>query len=86
MQGAQPSGPAAAHPVYLSGPYPEIAFTPNNGSHRLERLSLKGLTYHFAPDGADPRGISDVSFALARSSFTALTGAASCGAPNASSC
>ncbi len=59
----------AQAPVYLRGVPPEPPLPPPR--ERFERLEVRGLAYTY-PAGA--RGIVDVSFALERGSFTAITG------------
>jgi ATP-binding cassette subfamily B protein len=78
MQGAPAGGPVASHPVYLTGAYPDIPYQTKTGVHRLERLTVKGLTYQYnVANGATnnaTRGITDVGFTLRRGSFTVITG------------
>ena len=82
MQGAEVGGPVAHHPVYMSGDYPEIPYTPKTAEHRLERLVVEGLTYQYEATEGDPAGaarahspgVSDVCLNLARGSFTVITG------------
>ena len=73
MQRLVPSAPAAslvgAEPVYLKGAVPDLGSVPPRDP--LQRLVVDGLTYDH---GDDVRGISDVSFALERGSFTVVTG------------
>jgi len=71
MQGA-PAGSLVKHgPVYMSGKLPDLPRLAKGSEHRLERLSVRGLSYHYP--GAD-RGIQDISFDLERGSFTVITG------------
>ncbi|MBN1813731.1 MAG: ABC transporter ATP-binding protein [Anaerolineae bacterium] len=80
MQGAPAGGPVAHHPVYLSGPYPDIPYCPKTGEHRLESLSVDGLTYQYDMansangNNGTAHGIAGVSFTLRRGSFTVITG------------
>jgi ATP-binding cassette subfamily B protein len=82
MQGAPAGGPVAFHPVYLTGPYPDVSYLPRTDAHRLEHLSIEGLTYQYqAANGVatgaangDARGITDIGFTLPRGSFTVVTG------------
>ncbi len=74
MQGAEPGGPVAHHPVYLSGKYPEITYTPKTFEHRLESLSVQGLTCQYNIENGPAHGIVDISFKLPRGSFTVITG------------
>jgi len=59
------------HPVYLSGPLPQVSVPEKTGMDRLETLEVRGLTYR---DPVTGRGIEDVSFTLTRGSFTVVTG------------
>ena len=59
------------HPVYLSGPLPQVSVPEKTGVDRLETLEVRGLTYR---DPVTGRGIEDVSFTLTRGSFTVVTG------------
>jgi ATP-binding cassette subfamily B protein len=74
MQGAPPGGPVEHYPVYLSGPFPEVPFTPKTDTHRLESLSVEDLSYHYDQTGDNSNGITNVSFSLQRGSFTVITG------------
>jgi ATP-binding cassette subfamily B protein len=74
IQGAPVGGPVVHHPVYLSGPYPDIPYQPKTDVYRLERLSVIGLTYQYNAANAMARGIADVGFTLRRGSFTVITG------------
>ena len=58
-------------PVYLSGPFPEIALPSRAPTDRLAVLETSGLSYRY-PD--TERGIADISFRLERESFTVVTG------------
>jgi ATP-binding cassette, subfamily B, bacterial len=69
MPGEPPSALVAPAPVYLWGTLPEMPPPPLR--ERLEHLELRQLTYAH-PGGAG--GIVDISFALERGSFTAITG------------
>ncbi|MBA2637378.1 MAG: ABC transporter ATP-binding protein [Solirubrobacterales bacterium] len=69
VPGEPPTALVAPAPVYLRGAPPEPPPPPPR--ERLEVLELRHLT-HAHPDGA--RGITDVSFALERGSFTVITG------------
>jgi ATP-binding cassette subfamily B protein len=58
-------------PVYLRGPYPELAPVPPIGDDVLRRLDVRGLSYHYPETG---RGIADISFSLERGTMTVVTG------------
>ena len=74
MQGAPAGGPVAHHPVYLSGQYPDIPYLPKTDAHRLEYLSVEGLTYYYNTSDGTAHGISEICFTLPRGSFTVITG------------
>ncbi|HSF82737.1 MAG TPA: ABC transporter ATP-binding protein [Anaerolineales bacterium] len=74
MQGAEPGGPVAHHPVYLHGKYPEITYTPKDAEHHLESLAAQGLTCQYGAENETIHGVVDISFRLPRGSFTVITG------------
>jgi ATP-binding cassette subfamily B protein len=74
MQGAPPGGPVEAHPVYLTGKYPEIPHTTKTEAHRLENLAVENLTYIYNQTAENSNGIYQISFSLQRGSFTVITG------------
>src|SRR5947209_8198030 len=59
------------HPVYLSGPLPQVGFAEKTEVDRLETLTVRGLTFR---DPVTGRGVEDVNFTLTRGSFTVVTG------------
>ncbi|MDP9412136.1 MAG: ABC transporter ATP-binding protein/permease [Actinomycetota bacterium] len=69
VPGEPPAALVASAPVYLRGAPPEPPPPPLR--ERLEHLEVQGLTYAH-PGGS--RGITGVSFALKRGSFTVITG------------
>ena len=71
MQDVPPSDLVEHGPVYLRGPYPEMAPVPRIGDDALESLELRDLSYHYPDTG---RGIDDVSFTMARGTMTVITG------------
>ncbi|MHB0876658.1 MAG: ABC transporter ATP-binding protein [Anaerolineae bacterium] len=71
LQDAPAETPAAARPIYMRGDLPAVGHTGKGPEHRLERLQVSGLTYHY-PEGG--RGIDDVDLDLKRGSFTVVTG------------
>jgi len=74
MQGAPDGALVAHHPVHMTGAYPEMPFVPKTAEHRLERMSVNGLSYRYqTPDGGR-RGVTGISFTLSRGSFTVITG------------
>lgn len=74
MQGAPVGGPVAHHPVYLTGPYPDIPYLPKIETHRLDCLTVAGLTFHYDTADGAMRGITGINFTLRRGSFTVITG------------
>lgn len=74
MQGAEAGAPVAHHPVYMSGAYPEIPFTPKTIKHRLDHISVHRLTYHYLGTESRSRGISNISLDMPRGSLTVITG------------
>jgi ABC-type multidrug transport system fused ATPase/permease subunit len=69
VPGEAPRELVAPAPVYLRGALPDLPPVPSR--ERLEQLDVRGLTYA-RPDG--PGHVIDVSFTLARGSFTTITG------------
>jgi ATP-binding cassette subfamily B protein len=62
------------HPVYARGTIPAPAWPAVPAGDRLERLEVRGLSYHFrGPDG-EGRGVEDVSLTIAPGTFTVVTG------------
>ena len=76
MQGEEMEQTVAHHPVYLSGPYPEITYIPKSAKHRFESLVVEGLSYHYQNTGdvVQPPGVADIHLSLQRGSFTVITG------------
>ncbi len=68
---APPEELVAHHPTYLQGPFPVTPVPTRTPADRLEGLEIRHLSYHY-PDSE--RGITDVSLALPRGSFTVITG------------
>jgi ATP-binding cassette subfamily B protein len=58
-------------PVYLSGPFPEVAVPRRAPADRLVVLETRDLTYRYPETD---RGIADVSLRLERDTFTVVTG------------
>lgn len=79
LQGAPPATLVAHHPIYLRASPPDMTHAAKTKAHRLEILSVRGLTYHYpnAQDGSASNpgpGIENISFKLKRDSFTVITG------------
>jgi len=74
MQGADVGDPVAHNPIYISGEYPDLPFTPRTKGYYLESLVVQGLTYqHDNGNGASGR-LTDINFELDAGSFTVITG------------
>ncbi len=71
LQGAPPRSLVAHAPVYMRGPLPEVPYLPKTPAHRVEEISVAGLTCLYPETG---RGIRDVSLRLRRGTFTVITG------------
>jgi ATP-binding cassette subfamily B protein len=69
VPGEAPGELVAPAPVYLRGALPDLPPVP--ARERLDRVDVRGLTYE-RPDGTGR--VSDVSFTVARGSFTTITG------------
>jgi ATP-binding cassette, subfamily B, bacterial len=69
VPGEAPRQLVAPTPVYLEGALPDVPPAPPR--ERLEQVDARGLTYA-RPAGAG--GVVDISFTLARGSFTVITG------------
>lgn len=74
MQGAEPGGPVAHNPVYLTGKYPRLEFPHKTARHTLEHLRIEDLTYKYAQADGATDGIEKISLELPRGSFTVVTG------------
>ena len=66
------------HPVYASGPLPEVPFCAKTPADRLETLQVDHLTYHFPLENGSAanasRGVEGVSFSMQRGDFVVITG------------
>ena len=71
LQGAAPQRLAAAHPLHLSGPLPEVVAPMRLAADRLETLEVSGLSYRY-PDSE--RGIKEIDLCLRRGTLTVVTG------------
>ena len=58
-------------PIYERGKLPELVQSMKTAQHHLERLDVRGLSYHY-PDAT--AGIEDIAFQLKRGSLTVVTG------------
>ncbi len=71
LQDEPPERLVEHHPVFLTGPLPDVPFAEKTESDRLETLDVRGLTFR---DPVTGRGIENISFTLPRGSFTVVTG------------
>jgi ATP-binding cassette, subfamily B, bacterial len=71
MRGAAPEDLVRTGPVYTSGPFPEVPTLTRTSEDRLERLTVRGLTYRHPASG---RGVTGIELQLERGSFTVVTG------------
>lgn len=62
-----------AHPVYDSGPLPEITVPLKTSADRLESLELRNVSYRY-PASESERGLEKISFRLQRGDFVVITG------------
>jgi ABC-type multidrug transport system fused ATPase/permease subunit len=71
MQDAPPDGLIEPGPVYMDGTLPEVVYPAKTASSRLDRLEVRGLSYHYP---GTRNGIEDIDLHLERGSFTVVTG------------
>jgi ATP-binding cassette subfamily B protein len=71
MQGAPVTALVAHTPIDIRAKLPDVPFEVKTAAHRLEKLEVRGLGYHYAQSG---QGIEDVHLTLPRGSFTVITG------------
>jgi ATP-binding cassette subfamily B protein len=57
--------------LYERGTAPTLSFEPKSSTHHLERLEVRGLSYHYPGSSS---GIENINLDLARGSFTVITG------------
>ncbi len=78
MQGAPAKALVAHHPLYLTGTLPPLQQPVKRTTDRLERLTVKNLSYRYPHNNGagaiGQAGIAEISFNLARGSFTVITG------------
>ena len=58
-------------PIYEHSAPPPVVFPARNPADRLQRLDVRGLTYHYP---GTSNGVADIELALTRGSFTVITG------------
>lgn len=61
------------HPIYDSGPLPEVIFPVKIPADRLECLEMLDVSYHF-PASENGQGLQGISFRLGRGDFVVVTG------------
>ncbi|MBV9787266.1 MAG: ABC transporter ATP-binding protein [Chloroflexi bacterium] len=71
LQGTSPAALIEPTPTYTHGPLPEVPHTPKTNAHRLEQLTISGLSYRHP---GSQRGIEEIDLRLERGSFTVITG------------
>jgi len=71
-KGGEPAGTLTEHgPIHLDGQFPEVIYPAKEESHRLDRLQVRDLTYHF---DASTNGIESIDLDVPRGSFVVVTG------------
>jgi ATP-binding cassette subfamily B protein len=68
-----PSVLVEPHPIYDSGPLPEVAFPVKTPADRLASLEVREISYHY-PASENGQGLQGVSFRLQRGDFVVITG------------
>jgi len=68
-----PSVLVEPHPIYDSGPLPEITFPVKTPADRLESLEVRDISYHY-PASENGQALQGVSFHLQRGDFVVITG------------
>ncbi len=68
-----PSVLVEPHPIYDSGPLPEVSVPVKTQADRLESLEVRNLSYRY-PASENGRGLQGVSFRLRRGDFVVVTG------------
>ena len=74
MQGAEVGRPVAHNPIYFSGEFPQVPYTPKTGAHRLDKLLVQGLFYSHDSGNGQRSGLTDIHFEVQHASFTVITG------------
>ena len=68
-----PSVLVEPHPIYDSGPLPDVTFPIKTPADRLTSLEVRDLSYRY-PASENGRGLEGVSFQLRRGDFVVVTG------------
>lgn len=71
LQGAPEGTLVEHHPLYTSGPMPDVPYVAKAEAHRLERLDIADLTYRYASSG---RGVEGVNLSVRRGELVVVTG------------
>lgn len=78
LQEMQPDAPPDSlvthRPIYPRGDHPTVQPILLTPADRLERLTVRGLTYRHKALGDGPAGIEDVSFEIPQGAFFVITG------------
>lgn len=74
LDGAEPERLVEYGPVYERGELPAVPYTPKTAGHQLEKLAVRGLTFHYPNGNGGGHGVEDIDLDLARGSFTVVTG------------
>jgi ATP-binding cassette, subfamily B, bacterial len=62
-----------SHPIYDSGPLPEVSFPVKTPADKLESLEIRDLRYRY-PASENGQGLQGISFRLQRGDFVVITG------------
>ena len=76
MELIRPEAPSVlveSHPIYDSGPLPEVTFPVRTPADRLESLEVRDVSYRY-PASENGPGLEAVSFRLQRGDFVVVTG------------
>lgn len=71
LQNAPPTTLVAHNSLHLSGSLPALRAPARTAADRLDRLEVRGLTYHYPETG---RGIEGIDLRLQRGQFVVITG------------
>jgi ATP-binding cassette subfamily B protein len=69
----QPSALVEPHPIYDSGPLPEVSFPIKTSADRLASLEVREISYRY-PASDNGQGLQGISFRLQRGDFVVITG------------
>jgi ATP-binding cassette subfamily B protein len=71
LMGAPDSTLVEPNPNYMDGTLPDVPEASKTPADRLQRLAVRGLTYHYPESG---RGIQDVDLKVEQGTITVITG------------